>query len=89
MEEKFCAAHYRRTGQRVVAYRLVDGEGMCRACFRGLPVDPKENLDRLNTVTNVPFVKPKGEPPQTPEEEEHSLVQSSLSPGRLITVRRW
>jgi hypothetical protein len=41
----FCAAHL-RAGSHAPAYRVVDGEAFCRACFRGEPISPAEKLRR-------------------------------------------
>jgi len=40
--EQICGPHYRRTGKRVQAVRVVDNEGMCLACFKGKPVRETE-----------------------------------------------
>jgi hypothetical protein len=40
----FCAAHLTRTGSRVPADRVIDDEAFCRACFRGQPISPAEEL---------------------------------------------
>lgn len=40
--EQFCQPHFRRTGERILATRMVNDEGMCLACFRGRPIDPLE-----------------------------------------------
>jgi hypothetical protein len=34
-EETFCAPHYRRTGRKIPATRVIEGEPMCGGCFSG------------------------------------------------------
>jgi hypothetical protein len=41
---QFCTAHLRRTGSRVLADRVIDGDAFCQACFRGQPISPAEEL---------------------------------------------
>ena len=36
-----CLFHLRRTGEKVRATRVIDGEPMCEKCFRGEPIDGK------------------------------------------------
>jgi hypothetical protein len=38
-EPKLCQAHHTRRGSRVLADRVVDGEGMCEDCFRSEPLE--------------------------------------------------
>jgi len=84
---QFCQPHLERAGIEVAATIIIGGEPMCRACFRGLPVNPKENLDRLNTILDPPFVQPKKKPSQTHAEPEPcSPMRSSLSPYVRFTV---
>lgn len=50
-----CAYCLARTGRRVEAYRVVDGEGMCHGCFRGevcggLGFMPKTRLEEKDEV---------------------------------------
>ena len=46
-KELICAAHLRRTGKKVRASRLVNGEGMCRACFGGKPIQVFESKETI------------------------------------------
>ena len=43
----FCAAHL-RAGSRAPAYRVVDGEAFCQACFRGEPISAAGKPQRKN-----------------------------------------
>jgi hypothetical protein len=38
----FCEPHFRRTGQKIPAVRVVADTPMCLACFRGRHIDPIE-----------------------------------------------
>jgi hypothetical protein len=41
--EKYpCGPHLRRTGRRVTAFVIVNGEAMCRPCYAGKPIDAIE-----------------------------------------------
>ena len=40
--QTLCQAHLTRTNERVLATRVVDGEPMCNACFRGRAIRPEE-----------------------------------------------
>jgi len=45
--ELICGPHFRRTGKRVPAYREVNGEGLCKACFAGKPICGREERDNF------------------------------------------
>ena len=45
---EICAPHFRRTGKKVKATRMVAEEPMCEFCFRGRPVAAEEEMERFD-----------------------------------------
>jgi hypothetical protein len=39
---EFCEPHFRRTGEKIPAVRVVAGTPMCLGCFKGSAIDPPE-----------------------------------------------
>ena len=56
-QELFCGAHYRRTGERILATRMVNHEGMCDPCFRGKPIESIEDRIALPFYAEVSPVR--------------------------------
>jgi hypothetical protein len=63
-----CGPHLRRTGRRVAAFVIVNGEAMCQGCFRGKAIlDAVEETGvfrgrfkpRLHFVSNLRLRRPK------------------------------
>ena len=41
-----CKPHLERTGDRVRAVRIVDGDAMCQECFAGRPIEELSEEDK-------------------------------------------
>jgi len=43
MSEQFCEPHLRRTGEKILAARVVAGTPMCLRCVKGSPIESTED----------------------------------------------
>jgi len=85
--ETICAAHYRRTRQRIPAWRVIDGEGMCKSCFRGKPIESVEERMALPffaalSLARAPLARPSDNAVGRGEPAPRNFARSTASPAR-------
>jgi hypothetical protein len=81
----FSAAHLRRTGSRVPADRVIDDEAFCRACFRGQPISPAEEL-REQSKSQQNFSTPTKQNRLAGSESETCSTDSIPASHRLTAL---
>jgi hypothetical protein len=81
----FCVAHLARTGSRVPADRVIDGEAFCRACFRGQPISPAEEF-REESKSQQNFSTPRKQNRLARSESEKCSTDSIPASHRLTAL---